>query len=307
MPAVIPHAVTLRQWQYVAAVAEHKSFSKAALACHVAQPSLSTQVAQVEEALGVKLFERDKRKVIVTAAGAALIERARALLLAADELAEAAASLRDPFRGPLRIGLIPTIGPYLLPEVAPVLRELYPNITFIWSEDKTEALLSALARAEVDAALLALTNEAKDLPHVVLGNDPFVFAAAEGHPRAESKRPIAMDDLDGERVLLLDDGHCFREQALSVCSRAGADEAAYRATSLATLVQMAADGSAVTLLPRLAVPVENRLGTLRVRDFSPEAPSRTIALVYRQKAARETALEAVGETLRKVYQRLYRS
>jgi LysR family hydrogen peroxide-inducible transcriptional activator len=302
-----PLAVTLRQWQYVVAVAEHRSFSKAAAACHVAQPSLSTQVAQVEEALGVKLFERDKRKVLVTSAGAALIERARLLLRSADDIAEAAASLRDPFRGPMRIGLIPTIGPYLLPEVAPVLRKQYPNLTFVWSEDKTDVLLERLARAEIDAALLALTADASHLPHVVLGNDPFVFAAAESHPRAQGKRPITVDDLEGERVLLLDDGHCFRDQALAVCTRGGADEAAYRATSLATLVQMAADGSAVTLLPRLAVPVENRLGTLRVRDFSPEAPSRTIALVYRQKAARETALEAVGETLRKVYQRLYRS
>ena len=123
MQSTAPHAVSLRQWQYVVAVAEARSFSKAAEACHVAQPSLSAQVAQVEQALGVKLFERDKRRVLVTAEGQALIERARALLLAADELAEAAESLRDPFRGPMRVGVIPTVGPYLLPEIAPASEE----------------------------------------------------------------------------------------------------------------------------------------------------------------------------------------
>jgi LysR family hydrogen peroxide-inducible transcriptional activator len=305
MQSTAPHAVSLRQWQYVVAVAEARSFSKAAEACHVAQPSLSAQVAQVEQALGVKLFERDKRRVLVTAEGQALIERARALLLAADELAEAAESLRDPFRGPMRVGVIPTVGPYLLPEVAPELRKLYPNLTFVWSEDKTQVLLTALRQGALDAAILALVSEVGDLPRIVLGEDPFVFAAAHSHPRLKAKRPVRVDELEGERVLLLDDGHCFREQALAVCARAGADEAAYRATSLATLVQMAADGSAVTLLPRLAVPVENRFGTLELRNFAPRAPSRTIALVYRHKAPRKLALEAVGEALARAYKRLH--
>jgi LysR family hydrogen peroxide-inducible transcriptional activator len=175
----------------------------------------------------------------------------------------------------------------------------------VWSEEKTERLLAQLARAELDAAILALVDSVSDLPRVVLGEDPFVFAAAQNHPRAKGKRPLSVDDLEGERVLLLEDGHCFRDQALSVCSRGGADEAAYRATSLSTLVQMAADGSAVTLLPRLAVPVENRLGTLYLRDFAPRAPSRTIALVYRPQAARETAIVAVGNAMQKAYKRLH--
>jgi LysR family hydrogen peroxide-inducible transcriptional activator len=300
-----PQAISLRQWQYVVAVAELKSFSKAAERCHVAQPSLSAQVAQVEQLLGVPLFERDKRRVLVTPQGQVLVERARALLALSREIAQAAESLRDPFRGPLRIGVIPTVGPYLLPEVAPELRKLYPNLTFVWSEEKTERLLAELARAELDAAILALVDSVVDLPRVVLGEDPFVFAAAAHHPRARAKRPLRVDDLHGESVLLLEDGHCFRDQALSVCSRGGADEAAYRATSLSTLVQMAAGGSAVTLLPRLSVPVENRLGTLSLRDFAPRAPSRTIALVYRPHAARETAIVAVGEALHKAYKRLH--
>ena len=298
-----PHSVTLRQLQYVVALADRKSFRKAAAACRVSQPSLSTQVAQVEGALGVKLFERDRRSVRSTAAGLAVVERARALIVAADELHESARRLADPFGGTLRVGVIPTVGPYLLAEVAPVLRERYPKLTFVWAEEKTKIVLERLANAELDAAIVALEAEIGDLPHVVLGKDPFVFAAPPGHPLAASKRPLKPEDLEGERVLLLDDGHCFRDQALSFCARAGAEEAGYRATSLPTLVQMAAGGAGVTLLPSLAVDLENRREALRIRPFAPKAPSRTLAIVGRKGSALETALTAVGETLRGTYAR----
>jgi LysR family hydrogen peroxide-inducible transcriptional activator len=296
-----PHPVTLRQLQYVVAVADRQSFRKAAEACHVAQPSLSAQVAQVEEGLGVQIFERDKRGVVLTSAGRVLVERARALLIATDELVDSARTLTDPFAGTLRVGVIPTIGPYLLPELAPVLRERYPRLSFVWNEDRTAVLVERLGRAELDAAILALEADIGDLPHIVLGKDPFVFAAPPAHPLATSKRPLKPDDLQGERVLLLDDGHCFRDQALSFCSRAGAEEASYRATSLATLVQMAAGGAGVTVLPTLAVGLENRRDALCVRPFAPRAPSRTVALVWRKGAALETTIRAVGETLRGAY------
>jgi LysR family hydrogen peroxide-inducible transcriptional activator len=296
-----PHPLTLRQLQYVVAVADRQSFRKAAEACHVAQPSLSAQVAQVEEGLGVQIFERDKRGVALTTAGRVLVERARALLIAADELVESARTLADPFAGTLRVGVIPTIGPYLLPELAPVLRERYPRLSFVWNEDRTAVLVERLGRAELDAAILALESDIGDLPHLVLGKDPFVFAAPPAHPLSASKRPLRPDDLEGERVLLLDDGHCFRDQALSFCARAGAEEAGYRATSLATLVQMAAGGAGVTLLPTLAVGLENRRDALCVRPFAPKAPSRTLALVWRKGSALETTIRAVGETLRSAY------
>jgi LysR family hydrogen peroxide-inducible transcriptional activator len=296
-----PHPVTLRQLQYVVAVADRRSFRKAAEACHVAQPSLSAQVAQVEEALGMQIFERDRRGVALTSAGRALVERARALLHAADDLVERARTLADPFAGTLRIGVIPTVGPYLLPELAPALRERYPRLAFVWHEDKTHVLVERLGRAELDAAILALEADIGDLPRLVLGKDPFLFAAAPGHPLASSSRPLKAEDLDGERVLLLDDGHCFRDQALSFCARAGAEEAGYRATSLATLVQMAAGGTGVTLLPGLAVEVENRRQALRVRPFAGKPPARTVALVWRKGSALETTIQAVGETLRGAY------
>ena len=299
-----PHPVTLRQLQYVVAVADRQSFRKAAEACHVAQPSLSAQIAQVEASLEVQIFERDRRGVALTAAGRAVVERARALLIAADELTESARILADPFAGTLRIGIIPTIAPYLLPELAPVLRARYPRLALVWNEDRTRTLVDHLGRAELDAAILALEADIGDLPRLVLGKDPFVFAAAPAHRLASSRRPIAPRELDGEPVLLLDDGHCFRDQALSFCARAGAEEVGYRATSLATLVQMAAGGAGVTLLPTLAVSVENRRDTLCVRRFAGKAPSRTVALVWRKGSALETTIKAVGQTLHDAYRAL---
>jgi LysR family hydrogen peroxide-inducible transcriptional activator len=299
-----PHPVTLRQLQYVVAVAERQSFRKAAEECHVAQPSLSAQVAQVEQALGVQLFERDTHGVALTQVGRTLIERARALLLAADDFVESARVLADPFAGSLRVGLIPTIGPYLLPEVAPALHARYTKLAFVWAEERTARLVQDLARGELDAGIVALEAEIGELPRVVLGRDPFVFAAPKGHPLALGKRPLKPAELDGERVLFLDDGHCFREQALSFCSRAGATEAGYRATSLLTLVQMAAGGAGVTLLPSLSLGVENRHHQLCVRAFAPKAPFRTVAFVWRRGAALESTLKAVGETLKEAYAKL---
>lgn len=299
-----PHPMTLRQLQYLVAVADRKSFRAAAEDCHVAQPSLSAQIAQVEEALSVRIFERDRRKVVLTSAGQALISRARALLVAADELTESARQLSDPLSGRLRIGVIPTVGPYLLPEVAPLLRTRFPKLNFVWIEDKTAQLVERLKSAELDGAILALEADVGDLPKIVLGKDNFLLAVAPEHPLARAKGPLRPEKLEREQVLLLDDGHCFRDQALSFCERAGAEEAGYRATSLATLVQMAASGSYVTLLPSLAVSVENRRQTLRTRPFVAKPPGRTLALVYRRNSALEVTLRSVGAVLHEAYQKL---
>jgi LysR family transcriptional regulator, hydrogen peroxide-inducible genes activator len=299
-----PHPVTLRQLQYVVAVAERKSFRKAAEDCRVAQPSLSAQVAQVEEALGLQLFERDTRKVTLTAAGRRLVEQATTLLTAADQLHECARSLADPLAGSLSIGIIPTLGPYLLPEVAPALRAAFPRVHFVWSENKTAVLVQQLKDAELDAAIVALESDLGGLPSVVLGKDPFVFAANPEHPLAQSDQPIRLAQLEGQAVLVLDDGHCFRDQALSFCARVGAEEASYRATSLATLVQMVAGGAGVTVLPALAVPIENRHRALTIRAFTPKQPARTIALVWRKSAAREETLKALGKALKQTYSEL---
>lgn len=304
MASWAPHPLTLRQLQYVVAVAETGSFRRAAERCRVAQPSLSTQVAEVERALGVRLFERDRRRVMVTAAGEALLPHARKLLVDAGDLVAAAARFADPLAGTLRIGVIPTVSPYLLPEIAPALRRAWPRLSLVWSEDKTAALAARLHAGELDAALVALEAELGDVEHAVIGRDRFLVAVGAEHPLARSQRPIDADALRGEELLLLAEGHCLRDQALSACGRGRRRESPFGATSLATLTQMVAAGRGVTLLPELAVATENRRGQLTVRRFKKPAPGRTLALVWRRGSAVATAARAVAETIRGVYQRI---
>jgi LysR family transcriptional regulator, hydrogen peroxide-inducible genes activator len=302
-----PHPATLRQLQYVVAVADTRSFRQAASMCGVSQPSLSAQVAQLERTLGVTLFERTKRKVLPTRAGDELLARARSVLRDADDLSDAAARLADPFAGALRVGIIPTVSPYLLPEIAPVLRTRHARLRILWTEDKTPTLVARLHAGDLDAALVALEAELGDVAHETIGRDPFVLAVPLGHPLGVRTGPASARDLSGQSVLLLDDGHCFREQALAWCSRARAEELDYRATSLPTLTQMVADGAGVTLLPALAVATETRRSPLRVRPFGHPAPGRTIALVWRRGTPVEPALRAVAATIRDVYARLTRT
>jgi LysR family hydrogen peroxide-inducible transcriptional activator len=296
-----PHPFTLRQLQYAVAVADTLSFHRAAARCRVSQPSLSAQLAQLEGALRVKLFERDRRRVLPTAAGVLLVERARRLLVEADDLVEESKRVGDPLTGTLRIGVIPTISPYLLPHLTPALRERYPKLTTLWVEDKTDVLVRRLAAGELDAALLALEADIGQVEHEVIAPDPFVLATPPGHPLGTSRGPASRGELKGAKVLLLDDGHCFRDQALEFCGAAKAHELEFRATSLSTLVQMVAGGAGVTLLPALAVPTEVQRAALRVRPFARPAPHRTIALVWRKRSPLSAALHEVGALIRSAY------
>ena len=293
-----PLDVSLRQLEYIVAVAELKGFRRAADACDVAQPSLSMQVALAERQLGVQIFERDSRTVRVSLAGAAIVEQARRVLLAARELRELARRSADPFQGTLRLGVIPTVGPYLLPEITPALSRTFPHLQLLWTEARTADLVNELKNGGLDAVLLALEADVRDLDHAVIARDPFVLAASPRHALVKSATPTPADVLKGQTVLLLDDGHCFREQALSFCTQASAGEHSFRATSLATLVQMVSAGTAVTLLPSLALPVENRRGQLRIRRFTTPEPGRTIALAWRRGSALSQSLVALAETIR---------
>ena len=290
--------VSLRQLQYIVAVADLGSFRRAAEACHVAQPSLSAQVAVAERALGVQLFERAGRRVAVPAAAAPLVAQARRVLTAAGDLRELARHYADPFHGTLRLGIIPTICPYLLPDIAPALARDFPDLTINWSEERTGHLARQMREGALDAAVLALEANLTGLAHASLGWDPFFLAAAPGHPLARGKRRVTLDDLDGERVLLLDEGHCFRDQARQLCASAGASEIGFRATSLATLVQMASASGGVTLLPSIALAVENRRGQLTVRPFASPGPGRTLALAWRRGSALRAPLMRIAETIR---------
>ena len=292
---------SLRQMQYLVAVADLGGFRKAADACGVAQPSMSAQIAQVEQALGVQIFERGPRGVRVTAAGAAIIDRARAALLAARDLADTARLHSDPLNGTVRIGVIPTVCPYLLPEVAPSLRRRLPDLHVIWSEDKTQALAGQVEGAMLDGAIVALDDRVAGFDHELIGEDPFVLAAAPGHRLAKRHGPASPDVLDGETVFLLEDGHCFRDQALAFCGAKGAKEGDLKATGLSTLVQMVGGGDGVTLLPRLAVAVENRRGQIAVRAFRSPAPARKLVLAWRKGSAMKRPLAAVAAVIRKAW------
>ena len=298
-----PHPITLRQLQYVVAVSQTLSFRKAAERCRVSQPSLSAQLAQLEAALSVRLFERDKKRVMPTQAGKALIERAQRLVLDADELVSAARRAADPLSGTLTLGVIPTIAPYLLPSITPALRRAFPKLGVAWIEDKTEALTRLLAAGTLDAALVALEAELGDVEHAVIAKDPFVLVTRRDHPLAKKGADVSRTELRDTEMLLLDDGHCFREQALEYCTRAKAHELALRATSLATLTQMVAGGMGVTLLPQLAVPTETARTGLKIRPFTNPAPYRTIALIWRKRSAITDALQKLAEVLQAAYPR----
>ncbi|MGA7122116.1 MAG: LysR substrate-binding domain-containing protein [Polyangiaceae bacterium] len=291
---VSAHDLSPRQLQYVVTVAETLGFRKAAELCHVSQPTLSAQVKHLEEVLGVRLFERDRRRVLLTAAGAVVLTHARRVLLEIDDMIAAANQLADPLSGTFRIGVLPTIAPYLLPEVMPAVRVRYPKLKLVFREEKTDVVVADLHEGRLDGGLLALEADIGDWSSGRIKDDPFVLAVPKGHPLARKKR-IAERDLAGEKILLLDEGHCFRAQALSVCKQAGAQETELRATSLSTLAQMVSSGSGITLLPQIAVAVENRRGQLEIRPFSSPAPHRTIALIWRpQSPFAETLRELAG-------------
>ena len=289
---------TLRQLQYIVAVAEMLSFRRAAELCNVSQPSLSAQVAELETALGFPLFERDRRGVLVTAAGQEIISRARRVLVEADDFVEAANRFLDPLAGTLRIGVIPTISPYLLPRVVPALRKAYPRMMLIWIEDKTEVLVRSVAHGDLDAALLALEADLGDLEHDVIAIDPFVLAMSPEHKLSRVAKRVNRNQLRGERILLLDDGHCFRDQVLEYCSNAMLEELGFRATSLPTLAQMVSTGAGITLLPSIAVPTETNRSQLSVRSFSRPEPFRTIVLGWRRRSALAGTLRKIAQTIR---------
>ena len=293
-----PHPFSLRQLQYAVVVADAGHFRRAAEQCHVSQPSLSAQLAQLETVLGVRLFERNRRRVLPTPAGEQLVARARRVLTEADDLALAARRLQDPFAGTLRIGVIPTVAPYLLPVVAPALRRKYPRLNAYWTEERTAAILRELDRGRLDAVLLAEVAGMESLDRAVILEDEFVLAGPAGHPLCRRSKPASLSEISGERVLLLEDGHCFRDQSLSLCADAGAREADFRGTSLATLALMVASGAGLTLLPSLAVPVENRGGQLAVRRFARPAPKRTIVLAWRKQSPAAPGMPDLAATMR---------
>ena len=290
--------MNLRDLKYLLALADHRHFGRAAEACFVSQPTLSTQIRKLEDELGVALVERAPRKVMLTAAGQDVVQRARRIVAEVEQMKESARRSQDPGSGTLRLGVFPTLGPYLLPHVVPGLRERFPELELLLVEEKSDALLQRLREGKLDAILRALPLHDDQLHAEPLFEERFVFAAPKQHPLAGND-VLSMAQLSDETLLLLEDGHCLREQALDVCRLSGAQEkSGFRATSLETLRQMVAAGVGVTLLPALSVhePIAQS-PNIRLVPFRDPPPSRQIALVWRKSSALDGFLHQLADVI----------
>lgn len=286
--------ISLRQLEYVVALARLRNFHEAAAACHVSQPGLSIQLRQLEDHLGVTIFERDRRRVLVTSVGEEIVRRAARVLEEAEGLVEAAKAASKPMCGLLRLGVIPTVAPYVLPAALPRLRKKHPELRVRLREAHTADLVQSMRNGELDLLLLSLDAELGGLIEHELFVDPFVVALPRSH-RLTSRKSLREKDLEGEPVLLLEDGHCLRENALSVCRSAGAKEAGdFRAGSLSTLVQMVAAGDGITLLPAMAASVESKRGEIVVVPFADPAPGRRIGFAWRSTSPRVREFETIA-------------
>lgn len=293
---------TLRQLQFLIALAEHGSFSRAAEASHVTQPTLSAGIKELETILGAVLVERSARGASLTPAGEAAVRRARVMITEAEDLVHAARAAGEPLAGAFRLGVIPTIAPFLLPKVLPALREGFPQLELFLREDLTHRLAEALKDRRLDAALIALPYDAPGLEMMPIAEDEFLFAARKDHPLAGRER-LTPQEVAGEHLLLLEDGHCLRDHALSVCAAGGAGGPAGRpdfaATSLHTLVQMVRNGLGATLLPKLALDagLTDQLD-LVVKPFDPPVSGREIGMAWRKGSARTDEAKALAKAVR---------
>ena len=293
--------MNLRDLKYLVALADHKHFGRAAAACYVSQPTLSTQIKKLEDELGVPLVERAPRKVMLTPAGRDAAERARRIVAEVEQMKEAARRSQDPEAGTVRLGMFPTLGPYLLPHVVPRIRARFPHLELLLVEEKSDVLLSRLREGKLDAGLLALPVADDQLHTEFLFEEPFVLAVPESHPLAQ-RGSLTLAELSHQQLLLLEDGHCLREQALDVCRLSGANEKSeFRATSLETLRQMVAANVGITLLPTLAVkPPVARSPNIHLLGFSDSHPSRRIAMVWRKSSAMAGFLKVFAQVFREL-------
>lgn len=293
--------MNLRDLRYIVAVADHGHFGRASTACAVSQPTLSGQILKLEKELGVEVFERDGKSVRLTPAGQPIVAHARRCVTAADDLLAAAALHRDPDAAPLRLGIIPTLAPYIMPLVLPALRDAMPRLRLMLAEDVTDRLMDLLGRGDLDAALIASAPHGTGLHEAMLFDEPFWLVLPKDHPLA-AREVVEADAIDSHAMLLLQDGHCLRDQALELCRRPHRDARAMadmRATTLDTLLQMAAAGHGMTLMPHLAILRGTQLPEpLVARRLGGEHTSRRVRLVSRTASARHHFLDQVAAVVR---------
>ena len=288
--------ITLRQLRYLAALARNRHFGKAAEECAVTQPALSMQIRELERELGVDLIERRPGEIAVTETGIEVARRADHILAATRDLVDFARH-RDVLSGPLKLGIIPTLAPYLLPRVLPLLQARYAALRLDVRETQTDTLVEELAVGALDCLLLAMPVEGADVETIVLFDDRFLLAAPAAEPLP--KRRVTVADVDQRRLILLEEGHCLREQALAFCASKTRDApAGLGATSLATVMQMVANGYGVTLVPEIAADVEVRDARVKLTRFAAPEPGRVIGLAFRRTSPRRKDFDALGAVVK---------
>lgn len=279
--------LSLKQLRYICAVAEHRHFSKAAEACHVTQSTLSAAIQELESQLGVVIFERNKKSVLITPLGARLLHQARLILGNVEDFVGLAKSHDEALTGEIRLGVIPTIGPFMLPHLLAELRKSYPKLKLYLREALSAQLLQQLQEGKLDLAILAFPYVMPDMETLSLFRDDFVLCLPPGHQLEKSKQ-VKQHQLQGESLLLLEEGHCLRDHALEACKLESADtDLVYQGTSLHTLVQMVANGLGVTLLPAISVAGDVLGDThLKIKEFNNENVSREIGMAWRKSDPR---------------------
>jgi LysR family transcriptional regulator, hydrogen peroxide-inducible genes activator len=289
--------ITLRQLRYLGALAEHRHFGRAAEACAVTQPALSMQIRELESQLGVELVERRPGEVALTDIGTEVARRAEGVLTATRDLTDFARHRSKLLSGKLQLGIIPSLAPYVLPKILPALQQRFPELRVELRETQTRPLIDELTHGKLDVVMLALPVEGGEIETARLFDDPFLLAVPASDPRPNRAR-VNADDIDQERLILLEEGHCLRDQALAYCATARRNAPmGFGATSLATVMQMVANGYGVTLVPKVAVDVEVRDGRVKLLRFAAPEPGRTIGLAWRRTSPRKIDFMALGQVV----------
>lgn len=289
--------MNLRDLKYLVTLVDHGHFGKAADACFVSQPALSMQIKKLEETLGIALIERTNKTFLLTPTGQLIAEQARAILSQVDTMHDIAKLAKDPFSGELRLGVIPTLAPYLLPHIVPGFVKLFPKLTIFLIEQQTATLLQTMKQGKLDAAILALPIAEENIRCEALFDEEFMLAVPTSHALSKRKS-IKSSDLEDNILLLLEDGHCLREQALAVCHYARASESkSFQATSLETLRHMVASGVGITLMPKLSCQTNEGITYV---PFSTPKPSRTVGLIWRASSPKTPLLEKMAGQMKKL-------
>jgi LysR family hydrogen peroxide-inducible transcriptional activator len=287
--------ITLKQLRYLSALAVHRHFGRAAEACSVTQPALSMQIRDLERQLGVQLVERRPGDVVLTDIGIEVAERGQQVLAEVRDLVDFARHRRSVLTGRLVLGVIPTLAPYVLPRMLSTIQRSYPDLQIELRETQTRVLLDELARGELDAIMLALPLVDPDIETMELFQDPFLLAVPSTDTRSDTAR-VSPRDIEHDRLILLEEGHCLRDQALTFCANARQNGTmGLGATSLATVMQMVANGYGVTLVPQIAVDVEVRDERVKLLRFAAPQPGRTVGLAWRRTSPRKADFIALGQ------------